>query len=171
MTQVAQQVRPLFPAVGQIFELTASSEVTPLGLVADFGRTPSEWRTSAVSIPSGTTRRFKLLAVGYQPGLAAVARACKAQGGKETNGCLMKVFDETFGSNGRNPVGVPDASWVSPGDLADFPVVYWDGRRHFDWANDSRDRNWLWLVEVEDKLPHGVGDGPRHIDAPHPSRD
>lgn len=148
MAQAAQQTRPSFPVVGQIFELTASSEVTPLGLVADFGYTPSKWRTSAAAIPAGTTSRFKLLAVGYQPDLAAVARACKAQGGKETNGCWMKVFDDIFGSNGRNPVGIPDASWGLPFGDTLFPMVNENGYRNFGWAGSHRNAYWLWLVEV-----------------------
>ena len=128
------QTRPAFPQVDAIFELTASKEITGLGLVADFGYDTAGWRSTAKAVPAGTTKRFKLVAVGYQPNLDAVARACKAQGGKDTDGCWMEVFDETFGSNGRNPVGVADPSWAHPNGGARFPVVYEDGSRRFNWA-------------------------------------
>lgn len=146
MTQAQKQP---FPQVNTVFELTASSEITPFfGLIVDFGDTPSKWRSTAATVPAGTSKKFKLVAVGYQPNLDGVARACNAQGGKDTNGCWMKVFNDTFGSNGQNPVGVPDASWLSPDDSAYFPAVEGNDYRHFRWADFNRDGRWLWLVEV-----------------------
>lgn len=140
--------RPAFPKVGEVFELTTSEEITGLGLVADFGYTPDRWRSTAVTVPAGTTRKFKLIAVGRQPDLDAVTLACKAQGGKSTNGCWMKVFDNTFGHSRRNSVGVADPSWVHPNGNARFPMVHRSGDRDFLYAGGFRFESWLWLVEV-----------------------
>jgi hypothetical protein len=151
MTQAAAQTRSAFPQVGQVFELVAQQEITALSLVADFGYNPEGWgRSSAATVAAGTTKRFKLVAVGYQDNLAAVAKACTKPGQKVPEGAWMQVFDDTFGSNGRNPIGVADPSWVDPLGYAFFPMVDGDGYRYFIWAGNFRYDSWLWLVEVSE---------------------
>lgn len=140
MSQATQaQACRTFPQVGEVFELTASVEITGLGLIADFGQfgsdPSSKWHTNAATIPAGTTCRFWL-----QPG-----HACKAWY-RIPEGVWMKVFDETFGSNSQNPVGIYDPSWHQ-GGVDFYPMVDQKGRRRFIWSHD-RDDNWLYLFKL-----------------------
>lgn len=137
--------RPRFPKVGEVFTLTAKEEITGLSLVTDFGYDSKGWRTIATTIKAGTTGRFVLLSVGYQPSRFRVDRACMARAGGPVSGCWLKVFDEKFGSNGYNPVGVADPSWLNPGGLSDFPVVYEGGERRFHSADSDYTDRWVWL--------------------------
>lgn len=136
----------IYPPVGEIFELTTTEEITPLGLIADFGGDPSKWRTKAKPIPANTTRYFKLVSVGPRNNIYAVAEALQASSDKFTNGCWMKVFHTTFGYNGRNPVGVAHISWVDPYGEVRFPMA--DHRKRFGEIGSSKCDEWLWLVEV-----------------------
>ena len=139
--------RPPYPAVGEVFELTVSAEITGLGLIQAFGYDPAGWTSTAKTIPAGTTQKFKFVQVGYQEDLAAVAKACGKKG-KIPEGTWMQVLDETFAQDGVGPVGVADPSWEGPGGNAGFPVVGSRGGRFFSWADSDRGGLWRWLVAV-----------------------
>ena len=139
-----------FPQAGEIFELTATEEITPMDLVDAFGETSANWRSKATRIHIGTTLRFKLLEeVECRRDFATVVSDCREQGGKPTSGCWMKVFNDTFGSNGFNPVGVPDDSWMILGRNY-FPMIHSGGLGELRVVSCNRGgENWLWLVEVD----------------------
>lgn len=145
-----QQARRPFPAVGEVFELTANEQITGLDLLENFGYNHECWGSTAETILAGTTRRFKLVPVGYFSHLTDVLNACKGQGGKNTNGCWLKVFNEAFGAHSQNSVGVPDISWVNSYGLVHFPAVTPNGRRDLFFLGDlgRRFSVRLWLVEV-----------------------
>lgn len=148
LTQTTQTWRP-FPQAGEVFELTATKELTGLGLVAYFGFYPDRWQFTGKTVTAGTTKRFRLVEVGYQPNLAAVAKVCTKPGQKVPEGVWMQTFSETFGSNirDRNIVGVADSSWVNPRGLVEFPLVYKHSGRSFSRADNVQDDDLLWLVE------------------------
>lgn len=150
MSQETAVARRPFPQVGEIFELTASTRITGLGLIVEFGYIPSMWQFDGEDIPAGATKRFKLVEGLYSPDIFAVAQYSKDyQGGKDTNGCWIKVFNDTFGNNGVDRIGVPDASWRHP-DGPVFPMVEADGRKDFREADRTRLGLFLWLVEVKE---------------------
>ena len=137
-----------FPLPGEVFKLTAKSDITSISLVVECGYDPRGWRTSAKTLRAGTTGSFRLLAVGHQTDLDAVTLACVAKGAKKTNGCWLKVFDRTFRRNVQNQVGVPDASWKDPRGNPSFPSIGALSGWKLRWDIFSRNSAWLWLVEV-----------------------
>jgi len=145
MTQTAQVRRP-FPEVGEIFELTAGEEITGFKMIENWGHSPEGWASVGATVPDGMTKRFKLVADGYQHNFDDVARALK-----DDIGCWLEIFRETFDTSGEHPpVGVLDISWGSPSDPR-FPVVLPFGFPFFFSSLECRFYdNWLLLREVKD---------------------
>jgi hypothetical protein len=162
MIQTTQVRRP-FPQVGEIFELTSSEDITGLGLVAAFGYDPfdpkiRDWGSFAEPVLAGTTSRFMLVSVGERKDhVEHIADTCRERGGRIPSGCWLKVFNDTFSNSisNKNPVGVPDASWHRKSErfLRYFPIgrgFYWAPfREYLNLVGSDRDKNWLWLVEVD----------------------
>ncbi len=157
----AAQTRRTFPKVGEIFELTSSEDITGLGLISYFGfdsfdSKTGDWMSSAKPVLASTTSRFMLVSVGERKDhVEHVEETCGEQGGRIPSGCWLKVFNDTFGISDKNPVGVPDASWhrksqrfcqYFPIGRTFFPAAF---RGYLNSMMSDRDRDWLWLVEVE----------------------
>jgi hypothetical protein len=135
-----------YPVVGATFELTMPNDSDGQQMVKDFGY-GDDWPFKGKKVKKGVTQSFKLVQVGYQENLKAVAKAC-AEHGEIPNGVWLQVFADTFKNNGEGPVGVADASWEDPDGDAVFPMVRSDGDRDFRWADSIRHERWRWLVAV-----------------------
>jgi hypothetical protein len=145
--------RKPFPKVGKVFELTMSKNITRRSLLEDFLWENSRgsqlgWSCVDGHFVAGTTCRCKLLDVGYRCNTDEVIRAGRAQGGKVLSGCWLEAFYDTFGHNGHNPVGVPDASWKGLLSGAFFPIRDEDGHPDFRFAGVLPSDNCLWLFGV-----------------------
>ena len=145
-----QSAVPVYPAVGEIFELTLDGDAPenqPLQIVRDCGYT-GKWRHNGRTVKGKQTRRFKFAQAGYQPNLDGVKSALPTSGSVE--GQWIKAFKAAYPQpDGNGPVGIADASWVNPRDDANFPFVSTDGSLNFCWADDVQDAFWRWLVPAE----------------------
>ena len=141
---------PVYPNVGEIFELTLDGDAPenqPLQMVRDFGYT-GKWRHNGPKVKGKQTRRFKLAQAGYQPNLDGVKSALPGSGSVE--GQWIKAFKAAYPQpDGKGPIGIADASWVGPDGGASFPIVDSDGVLYFHWAAFDRGDSWRWLVPAE----------------------
>ena len=145
-----QPAVPAYPAVGEVFELTLDGDAPenqPLQIVKDCGYT-GNGRHNGRTVKGKQTRRFKLAQAGYQSNLDGVKAALPASGSVE--GQWIKAFKAAYPQpDGNGPIGIADASWVSPLSGTSFSVVYSDGGLDFRWTGDVHDANWRWLVPAE----------------------
>ncbi|MBI4095061.1 MAG: hypothetical protein HY435_02620 [Candidatus Liptonbacteria bacterium] len=143
-------LRPTIPNVGVEFELSLDAgSVDPLEMVRGDGYDPKDWQFKGTRPQGKQTRRFKLVAVGYQPNLDAVRSALKAHG-VIPEGQWREAFRQAYPKpDGKGPIGFADLSWVSPDGNRFFPYLDVGGERwlsDFDWAGISRRGVWRWLV-------------------------
>lgn len=117
MTQAQQVQKRPFPRVGEVFELTASEELTGLGLVEAFWYDPSSseserWESTDPAIPAETTSRFKLVRVSHSSSnirpmsFEEVLWKLQSPGQKVPEGAWLKVFCDTFSQTKGFVVGV-----------------------------------------------------------------
>ncbi len=148
--------RPALLEVGQIFELTARTKITGLGMVESFGHNSEGWRFEGKLVPVGTTGSFKFISgrsefgVGFE--FEKVIRKC-CQEGNIPSGIWLKVFDEArlvLNSVGC-PIGIPDASWTDTSRSRRFPTIK-HGHRGFGWMRPGNFYcpafDGYWLVQV-----------------------
>jgi len=138
-----------YPAIGETFELTIDQSLTGLEMVkndryADWRK----WRFTGGEILVPQKKKFKLVAIGYQPSLEAVTKEL-AKHGEIPQGQWRTAFEKAFPNpDGKGPIGIADASWVSPGGSTYFPYLGSDGNSDFVWP-DYFVTYWRWLVEVK----------------------
>lgn len=145
-----QQALPVYPAVGQEFELTLDGDAPenqPLAMVQCDGYAGA-WKHEGPLVEGKQTRRFKLVQVGYQPGLEAVRTALAAHG-EVPPGQWREALKSSYRQDGQGPVGLADPSWQNPVGIAYFPYVHSNGDSNFDWAGDEFHDDWRWLVLSE----------------------
>ena len=134
---------------GEVFEMTLNGDAPenqPLEMVRRDGYT-GDWKHSGPKVKGIETRRFKWVAVGYQPNLEAV-RVVLASHGKIPEGQWREAVKQMFEPDGEYPRGVADPSWRGPSSDADFPCVGRGGVSDFGWAGSGRSGDWRWLVGV-----------------------
>lgn len=145
-----QPTVPAYPAVGEVFELTLDGDAPenqPLQIVKDCGYA-GKWRHNGRTVKGKQTRRFKFAQAGYQPNLDGVKATLPASGSVE--GQWIKAFKAVYSRpDGNGPIGIADASWVSPGGGARFPFVDTGGGLLFGWAGHDLGGRWRWLVAAE----------------------
>lgn len=138
---------PAYPAIGEVFKLTINGDAPenqPLQMVRDFGYT-GEWRHNGPKVEGKQTRRFKLAQACYQPNLDGVKSALP--GSTAVEGQWIKAFKAAYPQpDGNGSIGIADASWFNPRDVARFPVVSTGGSLDFGWAGRDRGVYWRWLV-------------------------
>lgn len=180
MTQIC---RP-FPEIYQVFELTTNKEIDCWSMTRMFFKC-LDWNdvTGCVyrwhfggkkEIKGGITKCFKLVRAGGSCKNLTEIRRKLAMHGRIPASPWIQVFEEAYGSVPHPLVGVANRCWEESGRFqASFPAVLGDGARPYFMPADIgglNQKEWLWLVEVDDQLPRGVSEGSHHIDAPNPSR-
>ena len=137
-----------YPATGEVFELTLdgdAADVQPLKMVRRDGYA-GEWRHRGSTVKGQEARRFKLVEIGYCQDFEEVRRKL-ATHGAIPEGQWREAFKARYPRrDGKGPIGVADASWVSPGGDAGFPYVHTDGDSRFGWAGNGFGDSWRWLV-------------------------
>lgn len=141
-----------YPRDGEVFELTLRGDAPenhPLVMVECTEGGPTGWRHNGPMVTGQLTRRFKLVRVGGDcPNFQAVQEGLEAYGQHE--GQWIMAFRADFSQpDGRGPIGVADASWMSPYGNAHFPYVRTDGRLNFRKAHERQSARWRWLVPAE----------------------
>ena len=134
-------------ADGEVFEMTLDGDAPenhPLEMVRRDGYT-GNWKHSGPVVKGIVTRRFKWVAVGYQPNLETV-RAALAFHGDIPEGQWREAVKQMFEPDGEHPRGIADPSWEDPDGDVNFPYVGRVGNSYFYLADDSRGEDWRWLV-------------------------
>lgn len=150
-----QRLVPAYPTTGDVFELTLDGDARendPIEMVRRDGYLELEkWRHTGTKVAGTQTRHFKLISVGYCVNWDEVKRKL-AKHGELPEGQWREAFKAKYPTpDGNGPIGVPDASWVYPGDRAYFPYfpyVHAHGESRFFWSVDGSRGRWRWLVEV-----------------------
>lgn len=123
------------PAVGEVFELTLEGTVDPIGMFRADGIDPKGWKHKGKKVKGGQTKKFKLVQIGYCSNWDAVLEGLKPHGGVP-EGQWREAFKKAYPRpDGKGPVGVADASWVSPDGRRYFPYVHDDGEAWFALFN------------------------------------
>lgn len=147
---VAQEkVLPVYPAVGEVFELTLDGDAPenqPLAMVQQGGYNGA-WQHKGLLVTGRQARRFKLVQVGQQPGLVAVGVELAVHG-RVPPGQWREALKATYRQDGQGPVGVADPSWQSPFGRVCFPYINTDGSPGLALADLDYRKDWRWLVEV-----------------------
>lgn len=144
-----------YPEVGEVFELELDAdnpENAPLpGMLQAFDYNPEGWRFTGTPLTGKHQRKFKLVQIGYQPNLEAAKKVLQASYGPTPSGQWMKAFKDAYPkSDSMVPVGVADASWISPYGDIHFPCVDSDNEPGFYWTGHDLGERWRWLVAVPD---------------------
>ena len=138
-----------YPAVGVEFDLTIAEPFTGIEMVRRFGYDPTGWKFNGEEIAMPQTKRFKLVSIGAQPNFEAV-KADLAKHGAIPDGQWLDAFKKAFPQpDGKGPIGVAKASWVSPSGGAHFPCVSTGGDLYFVWTDSGFHARLRWLVEVQ----------------------
>jgi len=136
-------------ADGEVFEMTLDGDAPenhPLEMVRRDGYT-GNWKHSGPVVKGIVTRRFKWVAVGYQPNLETV-RAALAFHGDIPEGQWREAVKQMFKPDGEHLRGIADPSWENPDGYAIFPYVENGGYSDFRWAGLDLGESWCWLVAV-----------------------
>lgn len=146
-------VLPVYPANGEIFELTLNVDdpsVDPIEMVCRDGYENTEnWRHTGTKLTGVITRRFKLVAIGYCQSFKEVEKRLKKQG-CIPEGQWREALKDKYRQDGKGPVGVADASWTDPDGSARFPGVGGGGASSFRWSGNDFSDVWRWLVGVSE---------------------
>ena len=138
---------------GEVFTLTLNADdpaCDPLTMVRGDGYGLAGWKYTGEKLTGTHTRRFKLVSVGYCRDFDEVRKKLAAHG-TPAQGQWREAFLKAYPTpNGREHIGFPDDSWVSPHGHRHFPWIWTDGRSDFRWANDNFDDVWRWLVLVRE---------------------
>lgn len=141
---------PHYPSTDEPFPLTIATPFTGIDMVRLDGFSDwKKWKFSGKEIILPQTNQFKLVQIGYQPNWEAV-KAALAHHGIIPQGQWRRAFKEAYPHHdGKGPIGVADASWVSPHGPVRFPSVYSDGATDFYWTAYDFRVSWRWLVAVQ----------------------
>ncbi len=148
---VRQSSVPTLPAPNTVFELTldfSAPENERIQMVcADGYSCFKKWKCAESQLTGPHTKKFMLKEIGHQSNFYAVKVELQKHG-RIPEGEWREAFKKQFPSAHGRPVGVPDASWVSPVGSAYFPCVNGFCGSVFSWADGGFSENWLWLIEV-----------------------
>ena len=136
-----------YPKIDEEFELTldgSDPNVQPLAMVKNYGYNPEGWKHDGPLVKGQQTQKFKLVQKG-----GTWDEIGKVVGG-DLEGQWLEAFRAQYPeSDGEHPVGVHDASWVSPNGRAGFPCVSRSAGPGFGWTDNDFFVSWLWLVPVK----------------------
>lgn len=144
--------RESYPPEGRVFELTLdgdATEIQPLEMVCRYKLySPDKegWHHSGPVVKGVQSRKFKLVRIGICEGLNHVQEKLVSYGYVLFEGQWLEAFRARYKPNGRNPVGVADASWTNSAGGRFFPYVDVFGFPQFEWELSIFRGYWLWLV-------------------------
>lgn len=145
------QVRPQFPAVGQIFELKAPRTMSGMGAIPEFGCHPAGWGFDGNDVLLGAIRRFMLMTDGYSDNLDGIVTVCSARAAIP-EGQWLRMFYDIFGHDGGGPIGVADASWTNAYGGRMHPAINSSVDCTFEWAERKKEKYWRWLIAERNPL-------------------
>ena len=147
---IAQEMVHVYPAVGEIFELTLNGDDftnDPIEMVRRCGYDGFErWQFEGECVVGTQSRPFMLVGIGDQLNFSEVRKAL-AEYGPFQEGQWREAFMAAYPEpNGKGPMGVADPSWRGPDGFLYFPYINTGGRPHFNRASTTFLDCWLWLV-------------------------
>lgn len=147
----------LYPAVGEVFELTLDGdalETEPMEMVLrDRNFQPDKWKYRGERVFGNQTRQFRLIRLPSSSRNLMDVRFKLRPYGKTPKGQWREALRVAYSvpshdDESNEVISIADDSWVNHHGLPCFPWIRKDGSSGFMWSGLFLDDSLLWLVDI-----------------------